>query len=164
MSFSASLVATLTLVLISTVLLSACAPQTGTPAEGQPETPAIEESVETNTSSTPEQNSNTNDATVTEGTEEGTQEISLEPSYISPGGEEKIAILLTVANGIVTEAEATSLAKNPTSKQMQAGFVQAFSGAVVGKSINELQNVDRIGGASLTTGAFRKALSELEQS
>jgi len=92
------------------------------------------------------------------------QVVTLEPSYISPGGEERISIMLTIANGVVAEAEATSLAKHPTSKQMQAGFVEEFSGAVLGMTLDELESVDRIGGASLTTGAFRKSITELNQS
>lgn len=92
------------------------------------------------------------------------QVLTFEPVYISPGGEERISIMLTIADGVVSEAQATSMAKHPTSKQMQAGFVEEFSGTVVGMSLAELESVDRIGGASLTTGAFRKSITELNQS
>lgn len=93
-----------------------------------------------------------------------TQTLTFSPRYITPGGEETIDIMLTLANGVVTEATALPQAKHPTSKQMQAGFEQDFSGAVVGKTLSELENIDRIGGASLTTGGFRRAVAELSQS
>jgi len=155
-SFSPTFVATLTLVLISSILLSACQPE-------EPAAPASDSSgvMETApaTNSDPAVSQMGDDTTTAD-----PSVLTLEPTYISPGGEERIRIMLTLTNGVVAEAEATSLAKHPTSQQMQAGFVEEFSGAVVGLTLEELASIDRIGGASLTTGAFRQSITELNQS
>lgn len=142
-SFSPNFIATLTLVLISTLLLSACQPE-------EPTAPATDSSAVSQMVG----DIATTDPSV----------LTFEPTYISPGGEERISIMLTIADGVVAEAEATSLAKHPTSKQMQAGFVEEFSGAVLGMTLEQLETVDRIGGASLTTGALRKSITKLNQS
>lgn len=161
-SFSLNFVSTLTLVLISTLVLTACSPEQTAPSADEPA--AI---METQPASDA-QSGSTNQAATSELTpaveSSEPQTLTFSPRYISPGGEETLDILLVIADGVVTEGEAVSKAKHPTSKQMQAGFVEAFSGAVVGKTLAELESIDRIGGASLTTGGFRTAIAELNQS
>jgi hypothetical protein len=155
--FSSHFVATVAFVLVSTVILTACTPQNEMAAAPTSQTETIE--------SIPPTANDTSSTELTRASDNSeTQTLTFSPIYVTPGGEETIDILLTIANGVVTEASAQPQAKHPTSKQMQAGFEKEFSGAVVGKTLAELESIDRIGGASLTTGGFRRAIAELNQS
>jgi hypothetical protein len=60
-----------------------------------------------------------------------------------------------VKDGVITAASSTIKATNNTSAAYQQSFASSVSSAVVGKKISSL-NLNAIGGASLTTGAFEK--------
>ncbi len=84
-------------------------------------------------------------------------------SYQSPAQAEQVDFELVVdSEGIITEATSTVKSDNPISQTRQTAFAEAFPTAVVGKKLADLENVDRIGGSSLTTGAFNAALAELK--
>jgi len=88
--------------------------------------------------------------------------IKSEQSYVTPAGEEKVGFVLFVdADGVVTAAETEMLAKAPTSVMRQKSFAAVLPTVITGKKLSELTKVDRVGGSSLTTGAFNKALTEL---
>lgn len=94
----------------------------------------------------------------------GQQTAQLETTYISPAGEEKVGFSVTVdADGVITAASTTVMSKNPTSVMRQKSFGDGMTAALQGKKFSELQSVDRIGGSSLTTAAFNKALADLKQ-
>jgi hypothetical protein len=87
----------------------------------------------------------------------------LTTTYQSPAGEESVAFKLVVdGSGTITEAETTVMAKNPTSVMRQESFSKEFANALKGKKLADLGPVDRIGGSSLTTGAFNKGLDQLK--
>lgn len=87
----------------------------------------------------------------------------VETSYQSPGGEEKVAFSLIVdREGIITDATTEVLGKNPTTIMRQESFAKDFPAALKGKKLSALTEVDRIGGSSLTTGAFNAALDDLK--
>ncbi len=87
----------------------------------------------------------------------------IETSYVSPAGEEKVSFTLTVdGQGTITDAQTGVLAKSPISKMRQNSFAKDLPSALVGKKLADLSSIDRVGGSSLTTGAFNKALAELK--
>lgn len=92
----------------------------------------------------------------------GEKVLSVETSYTSPAGEETVSFALTVdESGVITDASSGIFAENPVSVTRQTSFSENIAEAVVGKNINELEDVDRIGGSSLTTGAFNASLEDL---
>lgn len=93
----------------------------------------------------------------------GEEKALVATTYVTPGGEEKVEFAVFVdEDGMITDAEAVVLAKNPTSVMRQKSFATEMPKALKGKKLSELENVDRIGGSSLTTGAFNKALADLQ--
>jgi uncharacterized protein with FMN-binding domain len=84
-------------------------------------------------------------------------------SYMTPGGAQKVEFSVRVKDGVLTSVEVTPLAedKSPISVKLQGQFKAAAQAALVGKKVADLTNVDRVGGASLTTDAFRKAIQQL---
>lgn len=84
-----------------------------------------------------------------------------EVTYQTPAGIEVNQITLTVENNTVTAFEMTIETTDRTSIAYQTDFIAEAQQAIVGKSVAELQSVDTIAGASLTTDAFRSAASQL---
>jgi hypothetical protein len=81
-------------------------------------------------------------------------------AYTSPGGPETIEFTIVVDNeGVITEAKAVPQGTNPTTKIRQGAFAAEVGKVMVGKNLNEITKVDRIGGSSLTTGAFNTFLA-----
>ncbi len=94
---------------------------------------------------------------------EAMRRVSAAGNYQSPAQAEQVDFELVVdADGVITEATSSVKSDNPISQTRQTAFAEAFPDAVVGKKLSELENVDRIGGSSLTTGAFNAALAELK--
>jgi len=83
-------------------------------------------------------------------------------TYQSPGGQEKIELTVTIADGKITSTSATTKAASGTSKQYQQEFTGNYKTLVVGKSVNEVE-LDRVAGSSLTSNGFNDALDEIKQ-
>lgn len=93
----------------------------------------------------------------------GEKKASVETTYISPGGEEEVGFTVYVdEDGTITDAETLVLGKSPTTMMRQKSFAAEMPTVLKGKKLSELENVDRIGGSSLTTAAFNKALTDLK--
>ena len=72
----------------------------------------------------------------------------------------KINVALQVTGGVVTNSTVTyadGAEKDPNAKH----FEEAYKTEVVGKKLNDI-NLSRVGGASLTTGAFNQALTVIK--
>lgn len=140
----------LSIVFASGLILAACQ------APGS-ETPAMEAApAETAPSET------TNEQSATE-TDNMVTELRTTGNYESPAGSEEVGFVLFVdENGVITDAEAEVMAENKTSVFRQQSFADAFPEIIIGKNINELENVDRIGGSSLTTKSFNESLADLK--
>gem|GEM_PF-3273840 len=89
--------------------------------------------------------------------------VGFEMPYTSPAGPHTMTVALTIADGVVTTAKATPElgASHPAVIKWQAAFSEGISEAVVGKSIDELQGIDAVGGASLTTEGFKEAVTKI---
>lgn len=78
-------------------------------------------------------------------------------SYSSPGGNEEIAITITIASGNITSTEATPKAASNESKEYQDEFVSGYKEQVIGKAIGSLR-LGNVSGSSLTSRGFNEAL------
>ncbi|MBK4346045.1 FMN-binding protein [Lacisediminihabitans changchengi] len=82
--------------------------------------------------------------------------------YNSPGGEEKVEVKVTLADGVITAVTVASDASNdPTGKQYQAQFIKGISAQVVGKKIDSL-SVSKVSGSSLTSMGFNAAITKIK--
>lgn len=89
--------------------------------------------------------------------------VSTKAMYKNPAGEDEVGFALTVnADGVIVSATAEVLATHDISKKRQEAFAAEFPTALRGKKLSELLAIDRVGGSSLTTGAFNQALPELQ--
>lgn len=77
--------------------------------------------------------------------------------YQAPSGTETVDVTLTLADNVITAVEVTGHATDPEAKQHQGEFKDGIAAEVVGKNIDEIK-VDRVGGSSLTSGGFNKAV------
>lgn len=83
-------------------------------------------------------------------------------NYISPGGDEKIDVTITIADNVVTDAAVVSNSPSgPTARQMQTAFTNGFKEQVIGKNINEI-NVTKVSSSSLTPKGFMNALEKIK--
>ncbi len=82
-------------------------------------------------------------------------------NYTSPAQEEEVDIVITLADGVVVDAEFVGKATNETSKKMQGLFSKGFTEEVVGKSINEI-DLTVVNGSSLTPKGFMDALEKVK--
>ncbi len=73
---------------------------------------------------------------------------------------ESIEVEITIEDGIVTELKNTHSKTSEDSVYHQNDFENAITDQVIGKKIEEIE-LSRVGGASLTTGAFNQALDEI---
>jgi hypothetical protein len=81
---------------------------------------------------------------------------------VPDGYTEKLKVSITTdASGKITDANITLDPNNRESQKYASRFESAYKTEVVGKPISGLK-LSRIGGASLTTAAFNKSLSQLK--
>ena len=82
--------------------------------------------------------------------------------YQTPETVEKISVTLTLADGVVTDAEVTGDPQAPETEQYQGEFIDGIGDVVEGKSIDEL-DVSRVAGSSLTSGGFNEAVEAIKE-
>jgi hypothetical protein len=73
------------------------------------------------------------------------------------GYTEPMEVSLVFKNGVITDAQVTLSAENPTSKEYQNWFMEYYEEEVVGQLV-DVVSLSRVGGASLTNNAFDVAL------
>lgn len=122
-------------------------------ATSQPATPAPATSTQTSsTAAAP--------AAPTSEYKDGTYSVT--GSYISPGGDEKFGLMVTLKNDIITAATFTPEPVSPEGHQFQALFAANFQPLVIGKDISSV-HLTEVSGSSLTPGGFDNALTQIEQ-
>ena len=82
-------------------------------------------------------------------------------SYTAPSGTESVDVTITLKGNVITAVTVVGEATNPTAKLHQGEFVAGISDVVVGKDIDSIK-VDKVGGSSLTSGGFNKAVEEIK--
>lgn len=86
---------------------------------------------------------------------------SVDGSYDTPAGTQKIGITLVLSGGIVIDTSAVRRATNPTSKTYQDDFIANYKSSVVGKDISTL-SLGKISGSSLTPNGFNAAVTAIK--
>ena len=115
---------------------------------------------DTNTATTTNSASTTNVSATPAKYKDGTY--NLTENYFSPGGKQSIGVSITLSHDKITNATVTNGGTDGDSKSYQNFFISRFSGFVVGNSIDGLV-LTTTSGASLTTGAFNKALNQIRK-
>lgn len=83
--------------------------------------------------------------------------------YTSPAGEESFDIVIAVAKDMITGVKVDPKATEEVSQKFQSAFANGIDGAIVGKKLNEISDLSRIAGASLTTTAFNAKIAEMQK-
>lgn len=82
-------------------------------------------------------------------------------SYISPGGDEKLSVTVTLKDDIITSASMIPEPVSSEGQHFQGLFAANFQPLVVGKNITDV-HLSEVSGSSLTSGGFNEALQEIE--
>jgi uncharacterized protein YxeA len=82
-------------------------------------------------------------------------------NYTSPGGPEEIDVIITLTDGVISDAEVISKATRDMSKKMQADFIANYKPLVIGRKIDEV-SLTKVSGSSLTPKGFNEALEEIK--
>lgn len=83
--------------------------------------------------------------------------------YVSPGGEQSIGVTVTLASNKVTALELDRSHTKGTSASFQEKFASGIDALVIGKNIDELDDITKVAGSSLTSGGFKKALTQIRE-
>ncbi len=133
------------------------APQSDTPPQSQPETTTTVPNTPPSVATPAVPTTPTAPATVFKN---GTYNVMT--TYVAPSRTtHEVNVSLTIENDIVTDSTVTFSGETfDASSNHQKNFSEAYKTQVVGKSLEGI-SLSRVGGASLTTGAFNKALVEI---
>lgn len=82
-------------------------------------------------------------------------------SYMSPGGADRLAVSLTLADDIITDITVTPGAGDPKSEKYQAMFISGYKQFVVGKNIADVK-LSKVSGSSLTSIGFNEAIDKIK--
>lgn len=82
-------------------------------------------------------------------------------SYYIPGGQNSLAVTLTISGDKVTAVKTSSTVDSYESQRYVDRFNANISSAVVGTSLSDAMSQSRVGGASLTTSAFDDAITQI---
>ena len=82
-------------------------------------------------------------------------------SYMSPGGPDQVAVMLTLKNDIITDITVTPEPGDNTSAKYQNKFVSGYKAFVLGKNIADV-NLTKISGSSLTSKGFNEAIAQIK--
>jgi len=80
---------------------------------------------------------------------------------MSPGGNDQVAVTLTLANDVIVDVTATPSAQDRTSQRYQSRFVSGYKQYVLGKNISDV-NLTSVSGSSLTPIGFNNALAQIK--
>lgn len=84
-------------------------------------------------------------------------------TYDTAEGQESNVFTITIVDGTIKSLDVGITTQTKASIKYQTDFAKNISSLVVGKKLSELQGIDRVSGASLTTAAFNDAISRLQK-
>lgn len=91
------------------------------------------------------------------------KKVNTKVSYKNPAGDDEVGFTLTInGEGAIVATTTDVLATHDISKKRQEAFAAGLTASLSGKKLNDLTSIDRVGGSSLTTGAFNQALPQLK--
>jgi uncharacterized protein with FMN-binding domain len=117
--------------------------------------PDVVKTTNDSTNTTTDAPKSTSTATYKDGTYSATG------NYISPNGDEKVGVTVTLKNSIIETVSIETFGSNDEAKQYQASFKSGISDVVVGKNVNDV-SVSRVASSSLTSTGFNRALDTIK--
>ena len=87
--------------------------------------------------------------------------IKLNQTYTSPGWQDEVAFTISLEGNTITEVKSETIKAHEVSQKYQNGFAKDINSAVKGKTLEEAKEISTVAWASLTTGAFKKALKNM---
>jgi uncharacterized protein with FMN-binding domain len=85
---------------------------------------------------------------------------SADSAYAAPGGDDEIAVTVTVRSNLITAVKVTTVAAHDEGVRYAAQFEAEISSVAVGKSLATL-TVANVAGSSLTSQGFDSALATI---
>jgi hypothetical protein len=85
---------------------------------------------------------------------------SADSTYAAPGGDDEIAVSITVKSNTITALKVTTVAAHDVGIRYAAQFEGTISSVAVGKSLATL-SVSNVAGSSLTSEGFNSALATI---
>ena len=85
---------------------------------------------------------------------------SADGTYVSPGGQEEIAVTVTVKSNLITAVTVKSVMADTEAAEYQSRFASGISALAIGKSLATL-SVSNVAGSSLTSQGFDAALATI---
>lgn len=85
-----------------------------------------------------------------------------EVAYESPGGEEANTFTIVLDKGVIKDVGVGITTNIDESIRYQKIFAAELPKIIVGRRLADLEQIDRVAGASLTTTAFNEAVSALK--
>jgi uncharacterized protein with FMN-binding domain len=82
-------------------------------------------------------------------------------TYQSPNGTETIDVTLTLEKDLITDVTVVGHGTSPQSQLHQGEFSDGIAAVVVGKDLDKI-SVHKVGGSSLTSGGFNKAVEAIK--
>jgi uncharacterized protein with FMN-binding domain len=82
-------------------------------------------------------------------------------TYLSPNGTENIDVTITLKKDLITDVTVVGHGTSPQSQLHQGEFSDGIAAVVVGKDLDKI-SVDKVGGSSLTSGGFNKAIEAIK--
>lgn len=134
-----------------------------TPEETVPKAPTIPAATPTPTTPAPAPTPTPTPVVPKTAYKNGTYTVST--SYTAPGrSTHSVDATITIKDDIITTSNVSYGGDNvDTSTEYQNKFSKGYQSQVIGKNLNTV-SLSRVGGASLTTNAFNKALAEVKAS
>lgn len=108
-----------------------------------------------NSSSNTASTNNTTSSTYSDG------QYSSDINYSVPGSQNTISVTLTINSDTITDITVNDSYSDRESDRYITGFESSIESKVVGKKISNI-SLSRVGGASLTTNAFNRALNNIK--
>ena len=84
-------------------------------------------------------------------------------SYVSPAGAENLDVKISYQGGKVVDIQMTSDTDHLASIKFQKLFIDGVKTQIIGKSLNEIGEFDKVNGSSLTATGFNQALKSIKE-
>lgn len=91
----------------------------------------------------------------------GEKVMKLNQTYTSPGGEDEVEFTVTMNGDTIENVAVKTIKGNDVTKKLQAAFWDAINSEIKGKTLTDVEALSAVGWASLTTGAFKKAVKNM---
>ncbi|MDD2870422.1 MAG: hypothetical protein PHS49_00395 [Candidatus Gracilibacteria bacterium] len=90
-----------------------------------------------------------------------TKVVKLNKVYTTPGGEDEVEFNITMNGNLIENVDTKLIVGGDISQARTKAFSDSVNTELKGKTLEEAAEISIIGGSSLTTGAFKSALKDM---